>query len=523
MHILLILQHSRNISLMINVKYIVLFITNFTFLSCFSQTTSEIDNLNLAVKNQSIQGKYNTAIKTAYEAIKLSEKINYEKGAQEGFYSIAMILSNLGEYDKSISYAKKAEEYQAYLKDNPGAQLELLALQIFNYNDLGFPSMAASIYQKALSTALKEKNNKKRNRYLLNLYTISHLAYKDEKIVYNNFSKAKNIISDSDNVFDDNEPLENILMTKTDVYGKLANYHFTKKNLDSSRYYYNAIESLTGKMQNKAFVEAIILDGYSQISEEQGNYSDALNYLTRAEKIIKSYKVYRNLIPIYERKSQLYQQLNDSAKEQEYINLYRKLSDSLLNAENKGRDAAILKLLESKEQEVEKFHKDKRTREIIVAGVIFLITVTVSYLLFRKFLKRKSEAILENQQKLNDHQQELLKKNQENEQLKLKINESFEEVVILAKDNSPEFLTRFQEIYPDFCNNILKKNSSLQITELRFCALLFLNFSTKEIAHYTFTSIKTVQNRKNNIRKRLNIPSDVDIYVWFSDLLIKTR
>ncbi|MET3538448.1 hypothetical protein [Chryseobacterium limigenitum] len=38
----------------------------------------------------------------------------------------------------------------------------------------------------------------------------------------------------------------------------------------------------------------------------------------------------------------------------------------------------------------------------------------------------------------------------EAKELKLKINESFEEVVQLAKDNSPEFFIRFQEVIQKF-------------------------------------------------------------------------
>ncbi|KMQ65212.1 hypothetical protein ACM46_11130 [Chryseobacterium angstadtii] len=98
-------------------------------------------------------------------------------------------------------------------------------------------------------------------------------------------------------------------------------------------------------------------------------------------------------------------------------------------------------------------------------------------------------------------------------------SELFEEVVLLAKQNKQEFLTRFNDLYPDFTRKILLLNNNIQSSELRFCAYLYLNFSTKDIAEYTFTSVRTVQTKKYNLRKKLNIPTDIDIYVWFSDLL----
>ncbi len=94
----------------------------------------------------------------------------------------------------------------------------------------------------------------------------------------------------------------------------------------------------------------------------------------------------------------------------------------------------------------------------------------------------------------------------------------FKEVIQLAKENNPEFLTRFNEYCPHFSEELLKV-SPLKISEIRFCAYIYLNFSTKEIAEYTFTSVRTVQTKKYNLRKKLNIPGDMDIYVWFSKLL----
>ncbi len=94
----------------------------------------------------------------------------------------------------------------------------------------------------------------------------------------------------------------------------------------------------------------------------------------------------------------------------------------------------------------------------------------------------------------------------------------FKEVIQLAKENNPEFLTRFNEYCPHFSEELLKV-SVLKISEIRFCAYIYLNFSTKDIAEYTHTSVRTVQTRKYNLRKKLSIPGDMDIYVWFSKLL----
>lgn len=42
--------------------------------------------------------------------------------------------------------------------------------------------------------------------------------------------------------------------------------------------------------------------------------------------------------------------------------------------------------------------------------------------------------------------------------------------------------------------------------------------TTKEIATCIFVTPKAIQNRKNRIRKKLNIPSEFDIYKWFNEI-----
>ncbi|WP_313153544.1 hypothetical protein [Sphingobacterium multivorum] len=48
--------------------------------------------------------------------------------------------------------------------------------------------------------------------------------------------------------------------------------------------------------------------------------------------------------------------------------------------------------------------------------------------------------------------------------------------------------------------------------------MAFLNFSTKNIAEYTFVTIRAVQIRKNRLRKKFDIPSDADFNNWMREL-----
>jgi DNA-binding CsgD family transcriptional regulator len=73
-------------------------------------------------------------------------------------------------------------------------------------------------------------------------------------------------------------------------------------------------------------------------------------------------------------------------------------------------------------------------------------------------------------------------------------------------------------LYPDFENKLLDINPKLTNSELEFCAFLRLNFSSKEIANYTFISVRTVQNKKYRLRNKLKIPNETDTYVFFNNM-----
>ena len=98
------------------------------------------------------------------------------------------------------------------------------------------------------------------------------------------------------------------------------------------------------------------------------------------------------------------------------------------------------------------------------------------------------------------------------EELESNINQ---DIVELAKSNSPEFLPLFEKGYPEFVAAMRSLNPSIRSSELYFCALAYLNFSTKDIADFTFVTIRAVQVRRNRLRKKYNIPSEVDFNEWF--------
>lgn len=91
-------------------------------------------------------------------------------------------------------------------------------------------------------------------------------------------------------------------------------------------------------------------------------------------------------------------------------------------------------------------------------------------------------------------------------------------IIVLAEKNSHLLIKAVKLSAPVFCSKLIIRQPKLVRTELVFCIYLKLNYSTKEIAKFLNVSPKAIQNRKNRLRKKLNIASSVDLYQWFDSL-----
>lgn len=96
-------------------------------------------------------------------------------------------------------------------------------------------------------------------------------------------------------------------------------------------------------------------------------------------------------------------------------------------------------------------------------------------------------------------------------------DENFKDLLIAISLNDVVFLEKFQRIFPYFKKNLFDGTGvSLSTSELTLCSVMKLGLTTKEISIHTNASIKAIEGRKYRLRKKLNIPSDIDFTLWFS-------
>jgi DNA-binding response OmpR family regulator/DNA-binding CsgD family transcriptional regulator len=81
-------------------------------------------------------------------------------------------------------------------------------------------------------------------------------------------------------------------------------------------------------------------------------------------------------------------------------------------------------------------------------------------------------------------------------------------------NNWNQFNEHFISIHPDFYRKLSIRHPELGPAELKICALLKLNLSTKEIADITYRTPKTVKTMRSRIRKKLGLNSDAGLATY---------
>ncbi|MBK5719837.1 hypothetical protein JGH11_03015 [Dysgonomonas sp. Marseille-P4677] len=79
-------------------------------------------------------------------------------------------------------------------------------------------------------------------------------------------------------------------------------------------------------------------------------------------------------------------------------------------------------------------------------------------------------------------------------------------------------LITFEEKHPDFFMKLKKISPDITPNDLKICMCLRLNYDSKEIAQMLNLSVRTVENNRSKIRKKLNIPSNIHLTDFLLDL-----
>ena len=399
---------------------------------------------------------------------------------------------------------------EEFTKTDLPSRVKLLTLKANNHSLLGMYDVSNKEFFEALDLLKNENTDPKMLRQKLIIF--HHLSYNAYmKGDYHTSLKYENAKIEIMKKF----PEEEMVLRWSEMYSGKGDIFLETKKLDSAYYYYNKALELKKKHNDPVlYSEYRGLGNYYSVT---GNQEKALEYyLKTAENFEKTDLRDANLILVYKIISEIYGEMGQKEKESFYLKKYTEENNKIQQTTKEGTDEAVKIILKDKEEKYNTFQsKSFLTIGAIVFGTALLIFGF--FVWYKKTSKKREKVISETQELLAEKEEIIVQKEEETQELKLKVNESFEEVIHLAKTNSPEFWAKFQEVYPNFQEKLLKVNPQIRTSELTFCAYLFLGFSTKEIADYTFKAVKTIENNRYNIRKKLGVSTEKDLVVWLRE------
>ncbi|MGG5207421.1 tetratricopeptide repeat protein [Chryseobacterium sp. MIQD13] len=432
-------------------------------------------------------------IKENLSILEEANSINYFHGKAVASVNLAYAFNRMNRYKKSIYYLKLLEIQNENTDEDEADQINRNILYSNNYFGIKMYDEAL----KKLKENLRLSNNIKTDSTRTYIRTLSLID------MATNYNEKKNYDSAT---FYGKKAIHELRLQKTlnlclkvnlkIALLNLAGVKFRQSKVDSTEFYLKSARSLSMDLGNNEFVTYKLL---GQINSSKKQYDSAIINYKKGIELATKVKNPQKLLELYSLISEAYDKTGQIVNVKESLSKYTALTDSLRELETSNLKETVDLLVDEKQKPLKE--KNSFLFYIVFSGVI----CSVGTALFANHRINKKNRILD-------------VKNEENKLLSQKLNIAFDQVIQLAKNNDPEFLTRFQEVYPDFFPRLLQIQPQLQNSELKFCALLFLNFSSKDIAAYTFVQPQSIQTRKNRLRKRLNISSEEDLYLWMKNI-----
>ncbi|MCL1670910.1 hypothetical protein BAS09_03790 [Elizabethkingia ursingii] len=445
-----------------------------------------------------------------------AEELKNSSKKSQAYYYIARSLLFYGEFKEANIYIKKG------IKEDATKQSYYLIALYGNLNSMYYSRMLLFEKQRIEDTnTLKQLASIDQTQSIL-LQSINYSALADYYTEINDY-KSAHIHADKSISLVEKIPQRDYFLAREAIRYKAYIYYY-KAIIYMAQHNASAAYPYIQKAYNQALSEGnlyttLFLELYGDYYFETKNYQKALDfYLVSFSNKKKFLRNTNTAVALTMKISKTYKILGSKDKEEEYF----RLADQYRIFDEKVSQKRIHTLLDNIEQDhiTEKAsitYKSNIKVTFIVAFFILLFITAIYYQKKQKAITNLKHNIHKNQ--IIEKEEELLVKNSEIKKLQLQKNDAFNEIIDLAQSNSPHFWVRFQEIYPEFTKNILQVNTNLKASELAFCAYIYLGFTTKEIASYTFKATKTIENNRYNIRKRLKLSPDEDLKLWLTKFI----
>ncbi|NLJ00092.1 MAG: hypothetical protein GX371_02915 [Bacteroidales bacterium] len=450
--------------------------------------TAQVDSLLELAYQSYASMEINSSLSHALEALSLSEDINYSKGKVRGNFYVAQVFWSLGDYGKTIDYLQLAEN-EKYVESDLILSSEICRVKGRAYGSLKLYDLSITEFRKGLDY-IKQIKTPFERQYLTSLaydnlsHTYTLQDETDSTLLYLN--KNQKIL----NTMDEARVFRNLI----NLYGHLGKTYARQDDYERATGYFTDALRLA-ETNNFPYTSWIYLQWGNMKLRQDSLYPAIEKYQAGLENLEQT-NLRVELPDIYTALRDAYIQIEQHDSAMVYHQKKTEIEAELSEANRQALDKAVqLLLVNEKGQQTTQLIKVR-----VIAFIAVLLTLVIAFVIWVRW-KRRYRQVTEKKQKLT-------------EKLEEKMGDALDEIVELARSNDSSFLPRFMEFFPNFTRNFFTQHPDLPQSSFQFSAYIFLHFSSKEIADIMFVEHKSVQTRKNRLRKQLELPRNTDLYQY---------
>ena len=476
---------------------------------------------------------YDNAMQYAIKSEELAKNLDLTLELLQSQYIIGIIYFELDELDKSVKYFFSSLKLSEQIEDRKNEGKCLNGIGSINFKQLNF-TKALEYYSKSLNIA-KAINDSIGVAGRLNNISAVYLVMED-------YTKALEYVQEALalNKVLMNKKLEGInYLNLGEIYFSLQNYDAVYENLQKALHVFE-------NLNNTLFI--------AECYYNLGNYflmvkdvKQSKEYATKAFEEGKKYGYIAVKQKSAELLSRIYLAKSDTLNSLKYEVIKHQMNDSL-NIRKSNTELTKIELkYELNKQEQEK-KIDQQRRDFIMLIILISLTlglIVIALIFARQKIKAKNvqlekekvELELDSRNKeLASNAMYLLKKNEMLSDILEKLAQLEENTVkqenrtavqkiakemLKFKDQDiwKDFEMRFNQVHTDFYKRLSHNYPELTSSDLRLCAFLKLNMTSKEISGITGQRIGTLEMARSRLRKKFGISKmQIDLVTFLTNI-----
>jgi len=484
--------------------------------------------------------EYKRAMELAQKSREMAEDLRYDKELANALCLVGTIYSDLDDFDHSSQYLFQSLRLFEKIHDKTGISNAL--------GNIGIDFTSQQDYKKAL-----EYNNKALILAKeINDQSSIKTQYNNLAVVYEYLEKYDTAIMFFRKALAINIKLGNKLGQGINImnigYDQMNKGHFDDARLS----FQQSLDIFTALNNRMHMAECYVNFGFCY--EAANKAGESIEYFNRALDEGEKNGYYRIIAPAAKMLNQIYSGKKDIVNAYKYLNLEKSAADSLFASKKQ----LLISKFELQYLYDKKEFERRQTQQVkniimltlifgLVAGLVILGLVFSRYRLKTKLVVLEKEKIklekekIETELEIKDRELtvnliSLIKKNEMLSDISGKLmqlerqakgNEAKESIAQISQElrNSTndkmlnEFSRRFQEVHAGFYEKLLKDYPDLTPNELKLCAFLRLNMSTKDIAELTGQQLLSIDKARYRLRKKLAISNlETNLVTFLSQL-----